>query len=44
MELDIIILPKSGNEIQSQVILKQELVKIFEKIYDIITQKKKRRE
>ncbi|MFR2364388.1 MAG: hypothetical protein ACLS64_01460 [Eubacterium sp.] len=34
MELDIIILPKSGNEIQSQVILKQELVKIFEKIYD----------
>ena len=34
MELDIIILPKSSNESQTQLELKQKLVKVIEKIYD----------
>ena len=34
MELDIIILPKSSNESQTQLELKQKLVKVLEKIYD----------
>lgn len=34
MELDIIILPKSGNESQTQLELKQKLVRVLEKIYD----------
>ena len=34
MELDIIILPKSGNESQTQLELKQKLVRVLEQIYD----------
>lgn len=34
MELDIIIFPKSSNESQTQLELKQKLVKVLEKIYD----------
>lgn len=34
MELDIIILPKSGNEVQTQLELKQKLIEVFKKIYE----------
>lgn len=34
MELDIIILPKRGNEVQTQLELRQKLIAIFKKIYE----------
>lgn len=34
MELDIIILPKSRNEVQTQLELKQKLIEVFKKIYE----------
>lgn len=36
MELDIIILPKSGNEVQTQLELRKKLIVVFEKIYEAV--------
>ena len=39
MELDIIILPKSGNESKTQLEMKQKLVEVLEEIYDGVQKK-----